>query len=66
VDRVVQGLGLDVPSIDTRVDAEARKAHRNRTGRNTVPCLYIDDVPLFESADIIDWLEAYAQAVSLD
>lgn len=26
------------------------------TGRRTVPCLYINDVPMFESADIINWL----------
>jgi len=28
----------------------------NDTGRRTVPCLYIDNVPMFESADIISWL----------
>ena len=62
VDRVVEKLGLDVPSVDTPADRQARETHRDRTGRSTVPCLYIDDVPLFESADIMEWLEAYAQS----
>jgi glutaredoxin len=26
------------------------------TGRKTVPCLFIDGVPMHESADIMDWL----------
>ena len=28
-----------------------------QTGRNTVPCLYIDGKPMFESRDIAAWLE---------
>lgn len=31
--------------------------HYNKTGRSTVPCLYIDDNPMFESNDINDWLD---------
>ena len=58
--RVVERLGLELEMRDTALDSEAREHHRARTGRSTVPCLYIDDVPLFESADIIVWLEAYA------
>ena len=27
------------------------------TGRKTVPCLYINDQPMHESRDIIQWLE---------
>lgn len=30
------------------------------TGGTQVPCLVVDGVPLLESADIVDWLEAYA------
>jgi glutaredoxin len=26
------------------------------TGRKTVPCLFIDGVPMHESSDIMDWL----------
>lgn len=28
------------------------------TGRRTVPCLYIDNKPMFESSDIMEWLES--------
>lgn len=31
--------------------------HQQKTGRTTVPCLYIDGAPLFESRDICQWLE---------
>lgn len=27
------------------------------TGRRTVPCLFIDDKPMHESLDIMNWLE---------
>ena len=60
--RAVERLGLELEMADTRTDPEAKKRHLERTGRRTVPCLYIDDIPLFESADIIEWLEAYAEA----
>jgi glutaredoxin len=42
-------------------------AHReklmNDTGRSTVPCLYIDDKPMFESRDIARWLHDYAKTL---
>ena len=28
------------------------------TGKKTVPCLFIDGKPMFESLDIIDWLKS--------
>ena len=34
-----------------------RKDLKEKTGRTQVPCLFIDDVPMFESADIIAWLK---------
>ncbi len=45
---------------------ELKHIHRNPefleklfkdTGRRTTPCLYIDGKPMFESADIIQWME---------
>jgi len=33
---------------------------RKDTGRSTVPCLYIEDNPMFESRDIIEWLQTNA------
>jgi glutaredoxin 3 len=31
-------------------------------GKDQVPCLFIDGKPLYESGDIIAWLEAHPQA----
>ncbi len=28
------------------------------TNRQTVPCLFIDDVPMYESKDIIEWMKS--------
>ncbi len=33
----------------------------NDTGRRTVPCLYIDGKPMFESRDIMAWLDQNAR-----
>lgn len=30
-------------------------------GMDQVPCLFIDGVPMYESLDIIDWLEKHPQ-----
>jgi glutaredoxin 3 len=42
--------------VDLLKDNEKSKFHLETTGRHTVPCLYINDNPLFESADIMDFL----------
>ncbi len=36
----------------------AKRLYRD-TGRMTVPCLYINNTPLFESLDIIKWLDEH-------
>lgn len=59
--RAVDRLGLEVAYRDTRRDAGAREELFEKTGRTQVPCLFIDGEPLFESADIVAWLEAYAR-----
>ena len=33
------------------------------TGRKTTPCLYIDNRPMFESNDIVEWLEKNAETL---
>ena len=40
-----------------------RDFHQRKTGRNTVPCLYIDDTPMFESSDIINWVQKNAEKI---
>ena len=42
---------------DTRTEPKWRKDLKNRTGRTQVPCLFIDETPMFESLDIIDFLQ---------
>ncbi len=42
---------------NTLMEPENREYHLKNTGRSTVPCLYIDGKPLFESRDICEWLE---------
>lgn len=58
--RSIEQLGLEVPMRDTRKEREAVTELRALTGGGQVPCLVIDGVPLLESSDIVDWLEAYA------
>ena len=62
VERRIADLGLDVELRDIDTDAQARSDLRDATGRETVPCLRIDDSGgeatwLHESAAIIDLLE---------
>jgi glutathione S-transferase len=61
--RAIERLGLEVEFRDVRLDREHRSALQARTGRTMVPCLIIDDTHLFESVDILAWLEAYAKRV---
>ena len=46
---------------NTRRDPQNREKLVKDTGRGTVPCLYIDDIPMHESRDIARWLTEYAQ-----
>lgn len=61
VQRVLDQLDLEVELRDTRENPDHRRELRKQTGRTQVPCLFIDGEPMFESADIVDWLQAYAQ-----
>ncbi|MEQ1507304.1 MAG: glutaredoxin [Myxococcota bacterium] len=59
--RSIRELGLTVELRDTRTDPAAFRSLLDATGRTQVPCLFVDGEPLFESLDIIAWLEAYAK-----
>jgi glutaredoxin len=54
------GLTEVVDFADVDRDPQALQTLQSRTGRRTVPCLFIDENPHFESRDIIRWLSAYA------
>lgn len=45
---------------NTRKDPKNREKLVADTGRGTVPCLYIDGVPMHESRDIAAWLKTNA------
>lgn len=51
---------LGIKSIELkniRQNPEFQSKLLKDTGRKTVPCLYINDGPMHESKDIIQWLE---------
>lgn len=48
---------------NTLTDRDNAKFHIEKTGRSTVPCLYINDSPMFESHDINVWLEKNANKI---
>ncbi|MFI5389898.1 MAG: glutaredoxin family protein [Bacteriovoracales bacterium] len=54
--KVIKELNLLVDLKNIHEDERNLLKLYKDTGRRTVPCLYIDGVPLFESLDIIEWL----------
>ena len=63
--RKIQALNLQskINFNNTLENPEHRTFHAKTTGRTTVPCLYIDDKPMFESSDICQWLEENASKI---
>lgn len=55
--QAAEQLGLDLELRDISQAPEHLKKLVQDTGRRTVPCLYIDNKPMFESRDIINWLK---------
>ena len=49
--------GLRIPTRDTRADPGARDELERIGGMTQVPCLVIDGQALYESRDIVAWLE---------
>lgn len=54
----IDELGINDRIIfrDIFKDPSNKDFHQKTTGRTTTPCLYIDGKPMFESADICQWL----------
>ncbi len=52
------GVGDKIEQLDITRDAAARKRLIEVGGKQQVPCLFIDGKPLYESRDIMDWIEA--------
>ena len=59
---VIDELGVAVSYRDTRSEQGALQELLRVGGVDQVPCLFINGEPLYESADIIDFLRARAGA----
>ena len=51
----------DVVMLNIHKDDEARKRLIEVGGKEQVPCLFIDGEPMYESLDIIQWLQEHPQ-----
>ena len=51
----------DVILRDIRKSPDAAERLRREGGKMQAPCLLIDGKPLYESLDIIEWLQAHPQ-----
>ena len=51
----------DIELLNIHESAEARKRLIETGGKEQVPCLFIDGEPLYESLDIIRWLQGHPQ-----
>ena len=54
-------LKLQIPMRDIRLEPGARADLLEIGGKGQVPCLVIDGKPLYESEDIVRWLQANAE-----
>ncbi len=50
-------LGMEIPCRDVWSDPDARGELMDKGGSAQVPCLLINGIPLYESADIMEFLE---------
>ncbi len=56
-----QNLKKEITFCNTRENRVYGEKLLKDTGRRTVPCLYIDGIPMHESEDIAKWLVNYAK-----
>lgn len=58
---VIDDLGIDVQMRDIQQDPDNLQRLIEVGGKRQVPCLFIDGSPLYESADIIEFLKKTAK-----
>jgi glutaredoxin len=58
------GLNKTVLHYDIMKNTLYKQELIKKTGRGTVPCLFIDGQPMHESKDIAAWLHAYAKELA--
>lgn len=51
--------GVTIPLIDISQDRDAAATLIEVGGKQQVPCLFIDGKPLYESRDIISWINEH-------
>lgn len=59
--RRARELGIELETVDAR-QPEHRKHLIEVGGKRQVPCLFVNGEPMYESADIIAFLEAMSRA----
>lgn len=59
VQMAIHKLGVEdqIEQLDITRDEAARARLVEVGGKQQVPCLFIDGVPLYESGDIITWID---------
>ena len=57
-------LGMKIPCRDVWADPDARGELMDKGGSAQGPCLFINGVPLYESADIMEFLETKVCSVA--
>lgn len=55
--QLIKELNIKLDYLDIQRDSAAMSRLQKDTGRRTVPCLYIDNKPMFESRDIMLFLK---------
>ena len=60
MDYIMQSGRNDIVYRDIINDPEAAETLIRVGGKRQVPCLFIDGKPLYESLDIIKWLEEHS------
>lgn len=60
VQMLIEELGVEdqIEQLDITKDPAARQRLIEVGGKQQVPCLFIDGKPLYESRDIMNWIEA--------
>ncbi len=62
--REIQAEGrTDIVFHDIHKEEEDRQTLIHVGGKEQVPCLFIDGVPMYESDDIVAWLKSYQKAL---
>lgn len=59
VKRFLADNGVTIPERNISTDTEAEQTLIVVGGKRQVPCLFIDGAPLYESSDIITWVQEH-------